>query len=669
MSFGQKFYWAKDDGEKDYSSTAVFKTAVDSNDDIVVFGTARERFENEDGVILNDSSYNYFLAKYSPEGTMIWYKALGSSGYIGNSPRDVAMTIDADDKIYVAAFIPFNQSINVDGFIADYVGGGTSINDDFFVARFDSDGNREMAFRQGADDAYVNGMAVDASGNIYLAGSYSGSIDFETTRTSSGMVDAFLAKFNEDGTPLWSRSAGNPTNTDKSYAVEVSGSNVYWGYYLRSGTDYFTRVDKVTDGNGFRWRYEAFGTESGYSNSGSDLSVSGTDVYLFGNFGDEISLPTATGSQVLTAPGNNQVFIAKIRDSGFTRNLVWGIQEGGPGYDNSNDIEATASHVYISKTESGITQFMRFSADGGAIPLNTLEPDHPYSGGSSPYSLSLLSDGSLIAGGSQTGNFGFGDVIHVSRSMFILRTDALLGEPAWLKGTFNHSFYTEASTHDSQGNMYVVGAFSGEYNDGTEILYGQGASDMFIKKYDEFGNTSFIRLATSKTNVRPNTVEVFGDHIYVAGTYEVDDGSYQITFHDGTTLGGDEGREGFLAKYTLEGDLVWGKRAASTEGDLDVFDLDINAAEEIYLVGEALGGSPKNFGNGVTKSFSDQGFFLAKYNSDGEAQWAEMVNDTEGSVVAVKSTGEVAVAGQYSANITFNGVDLTNSGSKDVFVA
>lgn len=331
----QKFYWASDDGPTNYSTTYIFETAVDSRNEVVVFGTVGSTFDNKNNRIQNDSSYNYFLAKYTSEGDVIWYKALGANGYIGNVATEVAMVVSDDDKIYVGAKIPYGRAINVDGTTMEYTGSGGTSDEDFFVARFDQNGNRELVFSQGADAASVHAIDVDAIGNIYLAGSYSGDIDFETIRTSAGLVDAFLAKFDADGNAVWSRSEGNPSNSDLSYDVEVNGADIYWGYYLRLGTDYFTVVDKVSTNNDFSWNYTAYGTESGYSNVGAGLAVVNSDIYLLGSFRTEIALPTSVSNITLTTTaGNSQLFVAKIRDFGSTRGLIWAEQEGGTSYDS-----------------------------------------------------------------------------------------------------------------------------------------------------------------------------------------------------------------------------------------------------------------------------------------------------------------------------------------------
>ena len=77
----------------------------------------------------------------------------------------------------------------------------------------------------------VNDIVSDASGSIYVTGSTS-SVNFPVTAEAydtslGGGRDAFVAKFDSDGTLTWSTLLGGP-NDDRGYAVKVDQTgNVY----------------------------------------------------------------------------------------------------------------------------------------------------------------------------------------------------------------------------------------------------------------------------------------------------------------------------------------------------------------------------------------------------------------------------------------------------------
>src|SRR5258706_7093467 len=63
------------------------------------------------------------------------------------------------------------------------------------------------AFGDAADNQASNTVAVDVAANVFIAGTFPGSIDFGGGKlTSTGASDLFLAKFDPAGTPLWSKS-------------------------------------------------------------------------------------------------------------------------------------------------------------------------------------------------------------------------------------------------------------------------------------------------------------------------------------------------------------------------------------------------------------------------------------------------------------------------------
>jgi hypothetical protein len=88
--------------------------------------------------------------------------------------------------------------------------------------------SRTLAF--GDDEVVINAIAVDASGNVYLAGELSGD-------SATGTSDAFVRKYSTSGTELWTRQV--TTNSDRgdpedsreyasALAVDASG-NVFIG--------------------------------------------------------------------------------------------------------------------------------------------------------------------------------------------------------------------------------------------------------------------------------------------------------------------------------------------------------------------------------------------------------------------------------------------------------
>ncbi len=93
---------------------------------------------------------------------------------------------------------------------------------DVFVAKLDSSGTVVWARGFGAssgDRGYS--VAVDSSGNAFVAGQFNNSVAFgSTTLTSAGGGEVFVAKLDSSGTVVWARGFGG-TGLDRGYSVAV----------------------------------------------------------------------------------------------------------------------------------------------------------------------------------------------------------------------------------------------------------------------------------------------------------------------------------------------------------------------------------------------------------------------------------------------------------------
>src|SRR5206468_3093812 len=85
-----------------------------------------------------------------------------------------------------------------------------------FLARYSAlDGSYQWAKRFGRMDSALStrgnalGVAVDRSGNVAIAGFFSGPVDFGGgALAQGGDLDVFVAKFSSSGAHLWSKGFG-----------------------------------------------------------------------------------------------------------------------------------------------------------------------------------------------------------------------------------------------------------------------------------------------------------------------------------------------------------------------------------------------------------------------------------------------------------------------------
>ncbi|MHC5037404.1 MAG: SBBP repeat-containing protein [Planctomycetota bacterium] len=171
-------------------------------------------------------SRDLFLLRVNANGTYGWVRRMGGSGL----DRGNRIALDPAGNPLLVGNFP-----GVVDFQADFSGGPDSKSsaggEDAFVMRVLSNGSYGWTRRiggSGGDGA--SGIAVDGSGNAYVTGSFSLTVDFmadwgggSDPRTSAGSFDAFLTRINSDGSYGWTRRVGG-TVADGGVAVAVSGS-------------------------------------------------------------------------------------------------------------------------------------------------------------------------------------------------------------------------------------------------------------------------------------------------------------------------------------------------------------------------------------------------------------------------------------------------------------
>ena len=257
-------------------------------------------------------SDDIFVAKYNNSGTVQWMQSAGST----NSDNSNSIAVDGSGNVNVTGYYQGTATFGAT-FGANFITSAGSY--DIFVAKYNSSGTLQWVQSAGGTSVDIGrGIAVDASGNLYVTGSYQGTATFGATpKTSVGSDDIFVAKYNNSGTVQWMQSAGS-TNSDNSNSIAVDGSgNVYiTGYY--QGTATFGATLKTSagsddifvakyNGNGaFQWVQSAGGTSEDRGNS---IALDGSgNVYVTGYY-----LATVIfGATPITSAGGLDIYVARL---------------------------------------------------------------------------------------------------------------------------------------------------------------------------------------------------------------------------------------------------------------------------------------------------------------------------------------------------------------------
>ncbi len=292
-----------------------------------------------------------YVQKLDASGNFLWAKSFGGTGI----DRGESIAIDASGNIYTTGI--FSASVDFDP------GSGTvnltSVgNVDVFVQKMDASGNFLWAksFGSGNFD-HGNSLTVDASGNVYTTGVFTGTIDFDpgagtTNLTAAGSNDSFVQKLDVSGNFLWAKSVGGTSGCEgESIAVDASG-NVYTSGDFSGTADfdpglgitnltatgsYDSFVQKLDASGNFLWA-KTWGGTHGISATSIAVDASG-NVYTAGRFLETIDFDPGSGTVNLTSVGAFDIFVHKMDISG---NFLWAQTFGGTGNDRSESMVVDA---------------------------------------------------------------------------------------------------------------------------------------------------------------------------------------------------------------------------------------------------------------------------------------------------------------------------------------
>ncbi|MBK9116980.1 MAG: SBBP repeat-containing protein [Betaproteobacteria bacterium] len=302
--------------------------------------------------------------------------------YAGGSGGDIAYAtaVDAAGALYVAgSTASFNFPGTAGGAQASAAGGG-----DAFVAKLDRDLTSfvRVTYLGGSNAEVAQAMALDAAGNVYVAGSTS-SLNFPGTAGGAqagagGAGDAFVARLSPDLATLTQATYVGGSAFDQAFALAVSPT---LGIYVGGGTasvNFPATADGAQASRGgntdaFVVRVSADlatfvqGTYLGGTNNDIAYALALDDagaVFVGGSTGSATFPATAGGAQ--PAPGGGgDAFVAKL-DAGLAT-LARATYVGGVAADAAYALALAADGAVFVAGETGSANFP--GTAGGAQPV------------------------------------------------------------------------------------------------------------------------------------------------------------------------------------------------------------------------------------------------------------------------------------------------------------
>jgi hypothetical protein len=229
----------------------------------------------------NYGNHDSFITKFQPDGTQQWTRLLGTPGdggtsnYIGNQ----GITTGADGAIYVGGYQygpQFDKTTDQNDPNNWHYNG--------VVTKFDTNGTKQWTRLIGTDgDNGITSITAGSDGSIYVGGSTNEPLDGQPYK---GSYDAFITKFNPDGTKEWTTELGG-VDQDSVIAMKAgSDGSVYISGITGSASWNATTprdivIAKVHSDGTVGWQ-QTVGTNGDDRAAGLTISNDGSALYLGG---------------------------------------------------------------------------------------------------------------------------------------------------------------------------------------------------------------------------------------------------------------------------------------------------------------------------------------------------------------------------------------------------
>ncbi len=392
--------------------------------------------------------------------TFTWAKNMGGTSL----DNGLSIAIDASGNVYTTGYFQGTADFDPGAGVSNLTSLGST---DIFISKVNAAGNFVWAKQIGGANSDIGrSIKVDASGNVYTTGHFSGSVDFNPgagtfSLTSFGSNDIYVSKLDASGNFVWAKQMGG-INNDQGYSIALdASSNVYTTGAFEGTADFDPSagvsnsisagsfdifISKLDVNGNFVWAKSIGSTSDDF---GLCITIDAPgNVLTSGYFKATADFDPSAATYTLTSVNARDIFISKLNAAG---NFVWAKQIGGSGDQTANALVTDASgNVYATGSFAGATDF---DPSAGVFSLNNIGADDIF-----------------ICALNQSGLFN------------------------WAKGIGSSGFdYGRGITLDGSGNVLTTGEFSGtaDFDPGVGInslVAFSSSSDSYISKLNANGN-------------------------------------------------------------------------------------------------------------------------------------------------------------------------------------
>jgi hypothetical protein len=198
---------------------------LDSQGNILVCGKFYDDIIFGDEIIYSNGSSDFFIAKYNPNGELLW---LGQGG--AESTDDVnSINVNQNNEFYLTGYFYGHTQLGDSAYTTQNPTG-------VFLAKYSEDAT--LLWTRIIDGDNLSNVSYVISGrqdDVYLAGNFNGNLNLGNHSFSAGEfnTDVYAARFSGQGEVLWAaHGSGEAADDVASLSVDENNNLFIAGHYL-----------------------------------------------------------------------------------------------------------------------------------------------------------------------------------------------------------------------------------------------------------------------------------------------------------------------------------------------------------------------------------------------------------------------------------------------------
>ncbi|CAN1544865.1 Secretion system C-terminal sorting domain [Flavobacteriaceae bacterium] len=536
---------------------------VDSNYDINLSGYF-SGYGDLDATANTDYFYsenpNAFLSKYNFNGDYLFSKQLGNKPALSTTNF---VGVDAQHKIYRAGSFGGTIDLDPSATTANIISTGNS--SDIFIAKYNTSGGYIWGKTiTGGLTKTISAMNADSNGNMYVTGTYSGTVDFDPSANAAELIadttltNLFIAKYDTNGNFQWVKTISGNISTPTEIVFDAIGNFYFKGDYYTdvfdidpspSNSIYLTPTGapdtyfvKFNPQGNLIWAKSINGLDSNSFSYSGNIVVKGNYLYLTGQMNGTYAFDSSNSTINNLTTTSPDGFLAKYDLNGnyISASVLQDIDGAASSssyssftVDSNDNVYLTTDFVgtydldpspnsanYVTSDSNGLYAISKISANGSLAWVNII-PRNNYNFFSPK--ISVNSNNQLVV----LANFGGALDFDSSANDFIVtastnqntesNTNIVLAKYNTTNGSFvaankidgQYEGYIESAVFDNNNDILMSGSLLGtadfDFSSSVQNLTSTSLvySDFFYAKYND------VNLAIAENTVENNSLVLY----------------------------------------------------------------------------------------------------------------------------------------------------------------